>query len=111
MKVFLSALLFIWGTVLAPASAVPLNAGDILIADFSALGGAVIKVDPTTGLQTVISSGGMLAEVGSVAIDGNGDILVAVLDGAAIIKIDPATGNQIVLSSGGLLSAPLVIPE
>lgn len=96
----------------APASAVPINPGDILVADRDAAGGpgAVIHVNPGSGVQTVISSGGSFITANGIIIDTNGDILVA--DPSAfgsaggVIRVDPISGVQTPLSSG----APFINP-
>ena len=52
------------------AKAVTLNPGDILVADLNAFGGpgAIFRVDPTTGAQTTISSGGNFVGPAGIAI-------------------------------------------
>ncbi len=77
--------------------------GDILVADASA---GVIRVDPVTGAQTIVSSGGLLQSIHSVAVEANGDIVVADTGAAAVIRIDPVTGAQSIVSSGGTLGWP-----
>jgi hypothetical protein len=54
----------------AEVAAVTLNPGDILIADQGAFGGGggVIRVDPTTGIQTTVSSGGSFVNPFGIAI-------------------------------------------
>src|SRR2546425_6432013 len=51
----------------------------ILVADEDAFGGAGggIRVNPTTGAQTVVSSSGNFVEPTAIAIAVNGDILIA----------------------------------
>src|SRR5438552_19083252 len=62
------------------ASAAPLKAGDIIYADSGNAieGGFIIKVDPNTGQQTVIASGGNLSGPFDVTIDDNGQIIASV---------------------------------
>src|SRR5215472_968209 len=75
----------------------PLRAGDILVTDRSASDGvgAVIRIDPKTGAQSSISSGGLLSQVGRITIDGKGRILVTLRVGegthrqAGIASINP----------------------
>ena len=82
-----------------------LNPGDIIVADIGA--NAVIKIDPITGAQEIISSGGLFAGALDLVLDSNGDIIVADLDlingGGSIIKVDPITRIQTVISTGPLL--------
>ena len=93
----------------APAAAVELRPGDIIAAGWDVVGrppplGVVARVDPVTGEQTVITSGGNLESPFAVAVEPSGSLLV--FDGAGdgspaqLVRVDPATGAQIVLSSG-----------
>ncbi len=94
------------------AAAVSLNPGDILVADSSDFGGSagVIRVDPETGAQTVVSSGGVFVNPAGIAIAANGDLLAAdentfggpcPVGCGGIVRVDPTTGAQTVVSSGG----------
>ena len=115
----LAALLLVLGMASSatPSSGVTLNPGDIVVTD---IGGIVrtdqiIKVDPATGAQTVITTGGLLGSPVGVAIDGSGQILVVNQRGAGpnadvwIVGIDPTTGGQTALASGGLFQRGLGI--
>jgi len=82
--------------------AVTLRPADLVVADPSAQ--LVLRVDPLTGNQTTISSGGSLVDI-EVEADGN---LVAV-DSGGVSRIDPITGSQVSLSSGGNLTNPMAI--
>jgi hypothetical protein len=88
---------------IAPATleAITLNPGDILVTDLATQ--SVIHVEPVTGAQSLVSSGGLLVNPFGVAVASNGDIVVALADPGAgsIIRVDPASGAQSVLSSGG----------
>jgi sugar lactone lactonase YvrE len=87
------------------AGAVELAPGDILVAD---RGSGIIRVDPATGAQTTISSGGLFSEdnrPSDIAVEADGDILVT--DLARLIRVDPATGAQTIVSSGGSFSDPV----
>jgi streptogramin lyase len=64
----------------------------------------VIHVDPATGHQHVISSGGHLQAPVDIAVDANGKILVVDLVGDKLIRIEPTTGAQTVIAQGGLLA-------
>jgi hypothetical protein len=80
-----------------------LNAGDIVYADS---GGFIIKVDPTTGAQSVISAGGLLNLPFDVAVGANGKVIVS--DSGRLISIDSATGSQTLVAdnSQGTLGSP-----
>ncbi|MGH9788108.1 MAG: hypothetical protein ACRD4U_05340 [Candidatus Acidiferrales bacterium] len=104
----LSAILFL---ALLETQAGALKAGDIIVVDDNAFDGrgGVIKVDPTTGAQEVISAGGMFVAPRGVAIDRSGQIIVADLAARAIIRVNPDTAGQTLVSSGGLLLVPLAV--
>jgi streptogramin lyase len=97
----------------APAAAVRPQPGDILVADgnaFEGYQGGVIGVDPDTGAQTEISSGGSFRNPHGIALEADRDILVldigTVEVTGAVIRIDPASGAQTTVSSGGSFIAP-----
>jgi hypothetical protein len=60
------------------AGAVEVEAGDILVADANAFGfpGGVIHLDPATGAQTTVSSGGSFNFPVDVAVEADRDILI-----------------------------------
>lgn len=96
-----------------PAAQPPVIAtGDIIVADPNAFGGAggIIRVDPTTGAQTVVSSGGLFVDPMGVTVDRNGDIIVVdqnAFGGAGgLIRVDAATGGQTIISAGGAFANP-----
>jgi hypothetical protein len=92
--------------------------GDIYVADRDAGPGgkgAVIRVDPTTGAQQVVASGGQLEDPTGIAVDlvafpGRDKLLVAdpaAFGGAgAVFRVDPSTGLTQVVSSGGRFVDP-----
>lgn len=90
-------------------SAVTLQPGDLVVTDD--LGPAILRVDPGTGSQTTITSGGLLGRPVAVAIEETGNILVVDgfrfgPNGSQIIRVDPATGGQSVVSAGGTMLDP-----
>jgi sugar lactone lactonase YvrE len=95
-------------TALGQTLGTKLNPGDILYSDSGngIDGGFIIKVDATTGQQTVIASGGYLQLPFDVVIDGMGQIVVS--DSGRIIRINPGTGNQQIIAdnSRGKLGLP-----
>jgi len=81
-------------TELAP---IQLNPGDIIRTDSgdAIQGGFILKVDPQTGQETVLSQGGHLGFFGypmGVAFDRAGQLIVA--NQACLLRIDPLTGAQ-----------------
>lgn len=104
------------------ASAVVLEPGDLIVADFNgawddpagpATGGHILRVNPTTGAQTMISSGGDLDAPYDLGIDAAGNIIVLDKDrtvwpsSGQIIKVNPADGSQAVISEAGLFVNPM----
>jgi hypothetical protein len=80
--------------------------GSIVVADMGVRNqkdGAVLRVDPFTGRQSVVSSGGLFYDPSGIAIGPGG--LLYVLDtlsganGGAVISVDPHTGAQRLISS------------
>jgi Ca2+-binding RTX toxin-like protein len=96
-------------TLAAQAGAVTLQPGDLLVVDVGVPG--VTLVDPVTGQQTpvtnpTINTGtDLLFGPVDLALDPNGDILIADYDSVgvgnngAIIRVDPATGQQSFVSN------------
>lgn len=70
----------------------------------------LVRVDPSSGAQTLLSSGGILYSPKGVTVESNGAIIVTTLGTtgvpAAVVRVDPDTGAQSVVSSGGLLVRP-----
>ena len=77
------------GVVLAP--------DDIVVTAFS---GELFQVDPVTGAQTTITTGGNTFGFG-ITVSSTGDIFATL--GPSIIRVDPLTGFQTTVSTGGLL--------
>ena len=87
--------------------------GSILVADNTALtADAVIRVNPSTGQQALVSSNtvnagtDLFSQLSGIAVEPGGQILVSDLDsltphfgGGAVIRVDPVTGQQTVISS------------
>lgn len=74
--------------------------GDILVCDCGVArdqnlsSSAVIRVNPITGEQTVVSSGGLLGCPVDIAIEADGNIVVSTGDWLNLVRIDPVTGLQ-----------------
>jgi sugar lactone lactonase YvrE len=103
--IFSMALTFLTGFNL---SGTTLNPGDIVYADSGnpTEGGFIVKVDPQTGIQSVVSSGGNLVAPFGVAITDDGQIIVS--DSGRLIQIEPETGRQKVVATKS--AAPLGFP-
>lgn len=116
---FLAALILSATVFATQVLGVTLKPGDIIVADYRAFQpagdglGRIVKVDPPTGVQTEITSGGSIVRPYRVAIDADRDIIVADLDAFAgtggVVKMDPDTGAQTVISSGGSFDNPWAV--
>ncbi len=88
-----------------PAGAVVLDPGDLVVVN--GCGGVasaqVLRIDPASGAQEVVSEAGLLSQPVGIAIDESGRILVSDSDsggGGMVIRINPATGGQTQLATG-----------
>ena len=81
--------------------------GNILVTDVGA--NAVFRVDPATGVQTTVSSGGSFINATGIAVEADGNILVVDSAAVAVIRVDPASGVQTTVSSGGKFAYPFGI--
>jgi len=99
-RIFALLILLASMTTCGAVCAAMLRPGDIVVADGD--GARVILIDPTTGAQTLLSSGGMLVRPLGIAIDAHSRILVVDEDASngAVIQIDPITGKQTLISAG-----------
>jgi len=93
-------LLLTWSSVSAWAQ-VTINPGDILAVDGNTQGGSggVIRIDPRTGAQTVVSANGFFQEPVGIAIEADGNIVVADRV-SGIIRVNPLAGTQTVVHAG-----------
>jgi sugar lactone lactonase YvrE len=75
--------------------------------------GAVIRVDPTTGIQSLVSKGRALVDPAGVAVGPDGGLYVVENVGAngdpGVIRVDPGTGVQSTLTEGERLCNPFGI--
>ncbi len=90
--------------------------GNLVIADLGVPNredGAVIRVDPLTGRQSLVSSGGEFFDPAGIAVAPDGQIYVvdnkARDNDGAVIRVDPRTGVQTLVTEGDLLDLPFGI--
>ncbi len=75
--------------------------GDLFIANRVLSESVIVKINPTTGVDRIVSSGGALFNVESMAVDFNGDLLAADRGTSRIVRINPATKAQVTVASFG----------
>jgi PKD domain len=80
--------------------------GSLLIADMGVQNqkdGAVIRVDPLSGRQSLVSSGGWFYDPTAIAVAPNGQLYVVDSasgdNGGSVIRVDPSSGAQELVSS------------
>jgi PKD domain-containing protein len=95
--------------------------GSLLVADMGAYAtstdhspdGRIIRVDPVTGAQSIVTSGGHLVDPAGLAVAPNGLIYVVENVGTSgtpgVISVNPANGAQSVVTQGGQLCYPFGI--
>jgi PKD domain len=92
--------------------------GSLLVADMGAYAtpsdrtpdGRIIRVDPVSGQQSLVSSGNHLVDPAGLAVAPNGLIYVVENVGTAgqpgVVAVNPATGAQTLVTQGGQLCYP-----
>jgi hypothetical protein len=95
--------------------------GSLLVADMGAYAtgtdhtpdGRIIRVDPVTGHQSLVSSGEHLVDPAGLTVAPNGLIYVVENVGTTgmpgVVSVNPATGAQTVVTQGGQLCYPFGI--
>ena len=76
--------------------------GDILL-----ITDKVIRLNPLTRSRTTVSSGESFVTPRGIAVERDGDIIVADAGEDAVIRVDPVSGAHTTLSSGGALADPV----
>ncbi len=79
----------------APAFAAP-GSGDLYVISQSATAQRVVRIDPTTGAQQLVSANGLLTLVETIAQGPDGYLYVQ--NPTEIIRIDPCSGAQSLLA-------------
>jgi hypothetical protein len=95
--------------------------GSLLVADMGAFAtstdhtadGRIIRVDPVTGRQSLVTSGNLLVDPAGLTIAPDGLIYVVenvgTLGTPSVISVNPATGAQTLVTQGGELCYPFGI--
>jgi sugar lactone lactonase YvrE len=95
--------------------------GSLLVADMGAFAtstdrtpdGRIVRVDPVTGRQSLVTSGDNLVDPAALAIAPNGLIYVVenvgTSGGPSVVSVNPASGAQAVVAQGGQLCYPFGI--
>jgi len=79
--------------------------GEYLVSDTGCMG--LVAVNPATGEQRLVTSGGILGSPFGVATEKSGTVLVA--NSTALIRVDPTTGAQTHVTSGGYFQLPVAV--
>src|SRR5262249_33505467 len=79
--------------------------GELFITDPGCAG--IIGLNPKTGLQRLVASGGALGVPFGIAVERSGSLLVA--NGSTLVRVDPVTGANAVVSSGQFFLAPIAV--
>lgn len=110
LGIFLMLLTVLW-LVPAPANAVTIRQGDILVID--SVSNKLLLIDPRTSIRTVVSDfndptqGPLGRELGSIAITPDGQLYVSDFSagdppnftGGAIFWVEPHTGRRLIVSN------------
>jgi PKD domain-containing protein len=95
--------------------------GSLLVADMGTYAtptdrspdGRIIRVDPVTGRQSIVTSGNLLVDPAGLAIGPGGLIYVVENVGTmgqpGVVSVNPATGAQTLVTQGGQLCYPFGI--
>lgn len=95
--------------------------GTLLVADMGgyatatdrAADGRIVRVDPVTGQQSLVTSGNLLVDPAGLALGPDGLIYVVenvgTLGQPSVVSVDPATGAQTLVTMGGELCYPFGI--
>lgn len=95
--------------------------GSLLVADMGAYAtptdrtpdGRIIRVDPVTGQQSLVTSGNLLVDPAGLALAPDGLIYVVENVGTTgqpgVVSVNPATGAQTLVTQGGQLCYPFGI--
>jgi sugar lactone lactonase YvrE len=99
--------------VAADGSLLVVDMGDYATPTDRTPDGRVIRVDPVTGRQTLVSSGNLLVDPAGLAIAPDGLIYVieniGTLGQPGVVSVSPATGAQTLVTQGGQLCYPFGI--
>jgi DNA-binding beta-propeller fold protein YncE len=94
--------------------------GSLIVADMGQFAsddatpdGAIVRVDPRNGMQSLVSRGGALVDPAGVAVASDGALYVLENVGVGgvrgVIRIDPVSGAQTAVTQGGELCNPFGI--
>lgn len=81
------------------------NDGQYLVSDTGCM--SIIVVDPRSGKQRTVASGGILGVPFGIAAERGGTLVVA--NGQQLIRVDQGSGSQTVVSTGRFLRVPTAV--
>jgi hypothetical protein len=94
------------GFLQVPLDVAVASDGTLYVAD--ALAG-VVRIDPVTKNQTLVSQGNNLKTPTGISLDGNGSAYVVDGGGKCIVAVDLPSGAQRLVTAGGYLTTPVGI--
>ncbi|MEA3274815.1 MAG: hypothetical protein U9Q81_05890 [Pseudomonadota bacterium] len=102
-----TALISEGGFLFAPRAIEVEDDGSILVLDLDGLGnGSIIRIDPTTGGQTIFADDVALRLSTDMDLEANGHIVVSGDDVGAILRVDPVTGMVSNVTPNNTFSKP-----
>lgn len=72
-------------------------------------GGAIERLNLQSGIISVVNPGSSLADLRTLALSPDGDLLVGVAGNDSIVRVEPATGAVTPVTQGGFISGPFGI--
>jgi streptogramin lyase len=91
------------GVLKAPLGVAAAPTGELYVAD---AGGLVVRIDSTSGEQTIVATGGNIITPVAIAVSDQKTIYISDASARRIIQIDPRNGAQTVVSGEGALASP-----
>lgn len=90
--------------------------GDILIVDVNATTWVprILRINPTTGNRTIMSSNGVGTGPALTAVTSEGEVaniggVIYLINGGLLMSVDPVTGNRTPISGAGRGAGPTII--
>ena len=102
-------LALVFGSLATESWAGTLKDGDIIVTAPDV--GEILQIDPATGTQTAIASGGILIEPARFTIDRFGRLIVSDSGAGEVLSVNPETGVQALVPSVGIPPASVAVDQ